>query len=151
MPGFSTSIAQSDSLRLNNQVVSTFAQEDCGKLDFPNELISVDVDKQGNGLLAINQRGLICDLDMRLVMAQTDDQYLNSLLAQQTSGSPTVLSAVFTKNFADAKGNVTSVQVQLNGGAFLRGIPMIISAGGNIEQTVAVYKLRFANWLRLIL
>jgi len=149
--GFSTSLAQSDTLRLNNQVISTFANEDCGKLEFPNELVMVDVDKQGNGLLAINQKGLIADLDIRIVMAASDDTYLNSLLAQQTGGSPTILSGVLTKNFADQKGNVTSVQMQLNGGAFLRGIPMMLSSVGNIEQTVAVYKFRFANWLRLIL
>ena len=149
--GFSTSLAQSDTLRINNQVISTFANEDCGKLEFPNELVMVDVDKQGNGLLAINQKGLIADLDIRIVMAASDDTYLNSLLAQQTGGSPTILSGVLTKNFADQKGNVTSVQMQLNGGAFLRGIPMLLSTVGNIEQTVAVYKFRFANWLRLIL
>ena len=149
--GFSTSLAQSDTLRLNNQVISTFANEDCGKLEFPNELVMVDVDKQGNGLLAINQKGLIADLDIRIVMAAYDDTYLNSLLAQQTGGSPTILSGVLTKNFADQNGNVTSVQMQLNGGVFLRGIPMILSTSGNIEQTVAVYKFRFANWLRLIL
>jgi hypothetical protein len=149
--GYSTSLAQSDTLRLNNQVISTFANDDCGKLEFPNELVMVDVDKQGNGLLAINQKGLIADLDIRIVMAASDDTYLNSLLAQQTGGSPTILSGVLTKNFADQKGNVTSVQMQLNGGAFLRGIPMMLSSVGNIEQTVAVYKFRFANWLRLIL
>ena len=149
--GYSTSLAQSDTLRLNNQVISTFANEDCGKLEFPNELVMVDVDKQGNGLLAINQKGLIADLDIRIVMAASDDTYLNSLLAQQTGGSPTILSGVLTKNFADQNGNVTSVQMQLNGGAFLRGIPMMLSSVGNIEQTVAVYKFRFANWLRLIL
>ena len=149
--GYSTSLAQSDTLRLNNQVISTFANEDCGKLEFPNELVMVDVDKQGNGLLAINQKGLIADLDIRIVMAASDDTYLNSLLAQQTGGSPTILSGVLTKNFADQQGNITSVQMQLNGGAFLRGIPMILSTSGNIEQTIAVYKFRFANWLRLIL
>ena len=142
---FSTSLAQSDTLRLNNQVISTFANEDCGKIEFPNELMTWDVDKQGNGLLAINNRGFICDLDVRLVMAADDDQYLNSLLAQQTGGSPTILSGVLTKNFADQKGNVTSVQIQLAGGGFKMGVPLMISAGGNIEQTVAVYKLRFAN------
>ena len=148
---YKTTLAQSDTLRINNQVISTFANEDCGKLEFPNELIMVDVDKQGNGLLAINQKGLIADLDIRIIMADTDDQYLHSLLAQRSGGSPSILSAVLTKNFADQKGNVTSVQMQLNGGAFLRGIPMLLSTVGNIEQTVAVYKFRFANWLRLIL
>ena len=148
---YKTTLAQSDTLRINNQVISTFANEDCGKLEFPNELVMVDVDKQGNGLLAINNKGLIADLDIRIIMADTDDQYLNSLLAQQSGGSPSILSAVLTKNFADQKGNITSVQMQLNGGAFLRGIPMMLSSVGNIEQTVAVYKFRFANWLRLIL
>ena len=119
--GFSTSLAQSDTLRINNQVISTFANGDCGKLEFPNELGMVDVDKQGNGLLAINQKGLIADLDVRLVMAADDDQYLNSLLNQQNSGSPTILSAVLTKNFADQQGNVTSVQLQLGGG----GTPVV--------------------------
>lgn len=149
--GYSTSLAQSDTLRLNNQVISTFANEDCGKLEFPNELIMVDVDKQGNGLLAINKKGLIADLDLRIVMSLSDDQYLNSLLAQQMGGTPTILSGVLTKNFADQTGKVTSVQVQLNGGAFLRGIPMMISASGNIEQTISAYKFRFASWQRLIL
>jgi hypothetical protein len=144
-------LAQSDTLRINNQVISTFANEDCGKVEFPNELASVDVDKQGNGLLAINQRGLIADLDLRVVMAAVDDQYLNSLLAQQTGGTPSVLTAVLTKNFADQDGNLTSVQLQLNGGVFKNGVPIMLSSVGTIEQTVAVYRFRFANWLRLIL
>ncbi len=149
--GYSTSLAQSDTLRINNQVISTFANEDCGKIEFPNELMTWDVDKQGNGLLAINQKGLISDLDVRLVMAADDDQYLNSLLAQQMGGKPTILSGVLTKNFANQNGDVTSVQIQLAGGGFKMGVPMMVSAGGNIEQTVALYKLRFASWLRLIL
>lgn len=149
--GFSTSLAQSDTLRINNQVISTFSNEDCGKIEFPNELMTWDVDKQGNGLLAINKKGLIADLDLRLVMAADDDQYLNSLLAQQADATPSILSAVLTKNFADQTGKITSVQLQLAGGGFKMGVPMMVSAGGNIEQTVAVYKLRFANWLRLIL
>lgn len=149
--GFSSNIAQSDTLRINNQVISTLANEDCGKLEFPNELITIDVDKQGNGLMAINKKGLIADLEVRVVMSGDDDQFFNSLLSQQTNGQPTILSGVFTKNFANQTGAITSVQVQLNGGAFLRGIPMILSASGNIEQVIAVYKFRFANWLRLIL
>lgn len=149
--GFSTSLAQSDTLRINNQVISTFANEDCGKLEFPNELITIDVDKQGNGLMALNQKGLIADLDIRIVMAADDDQYLNSLLAEQTGGTATILSAVLTKNFANQNGDITSVQVQLNGGGFKMGIPMMLSSSGNIEQTISVYKFRFANWLRLIL
>jgi hypothetical protein len=149
--GFSTSLAQSDTLRINAQNISTLANEDPGKLEFPNELANVDVDKQGNGLLAINQKGLIADLDVRLVMAGSDDQFLNTLLNQQTSGSPTILAAILTKNFANQAGQVTSVQFQLNGGIFLKPPPVMISAVGNIEQTIAVYKFRFANWLRLIL
>lgn len=149
--GYSTSLAQSDTVRINNQVISTFGNDDCGKIDFPNELITVDVDKQGNGLLAINNKGLISDLEMRLVMAESDDAYLNSLLALQMGGKPTILSGVMTKVFADQTGATKSVQIQLAGGSFSRGIPMIISAGGNIEQTIAVWKLRYASWSRLIL
>lgn len=148
--GYSAVIAQSDSLRLNNQIISTFGQGDCGKITFPNELIMTDVDKQGNGLLALNQKGLIAELEVRLVMAGTDDQYLNSLLAQLLSGTPTIMTGVFTKNFADQNGNVTSVQVQLNGGSVRKGVDMIISADGNIEQTIAIWPLRFATWSRLI-
>jgi hypothetical protein len=149
--GYSTSLAQSDTVRINNQVISTFGNDDCGKIDFPNELITVDVDKQGNGLLAINNKGLISDLELRLVMAESDDSYLNSLLALQMGGKPTILSGVMTKVFADQTGATKSVQIQLAGGSFSRGIPMIISAGGNIEQTIAVWKLRYATWSRLIL
>lgn len=149
--GYSTSLAQSDTVRINNQVISTFGNDDCGKIDFHNELITVDVDKQGNGLLAINNKGLISDLEMRLVMAESDDAYLNSLLALQMGGKPTILSGVMTKVFADQTGATKSVQIQLAGGSFSHGIPMIISAGGNIEQTIAVWKLRYASWSRLIL
>lgn len=151
--GYSVVLAQNDTIRLNDQVLSTLANEDCGKVTFPNELAKVAVDKQGNGLLTINNEGLICDLEARLVMAQADDQYLNSLLAQQMPPNlaPTIISGVVTKNFADQAGNITSVQLTLSGGVIVKGIDMIIAANGNTEQVIAPWRLRFASWSRQIL
>jgi hypothetical protein len=149
--GYSALIAQSDSLRINTQKITTFSQGDVGKIDFPNELTTTAVDKQGNGLLAINQQGLLAELEVRLVMSQADDQYLNGLLAQTMAGTPTILSGVFTKVFADQNGAQTSVQIQLSGGSIRKGVPMTISADGNVEQLTAIWMLRYASWSRLII
>jgi hypothetical protein len=145
-----SAITQLDTLQINNQVISTFANNDCGKVTFPNELVEIDVGKNGNVLAAINFKGFICDFEIRLVMGASDDQYLNGLLNQFMSGSPSFNTGFFTKNFVDANSNVVSASISVQGGFIQKAPEMIISANGNIEQTVALWKLRFGYWNRVV-
>lgn len=141
-----------DTVQINNQVISTMANQDPGHITFPNERATVEQGKNGTTIYAQNNNGFICDLALRIVMGATDDQYLNSLSQQQDTAFSNfgLMTAVFTKRVGDGKGNITSVIYQLSGGIFSKGIEVKTSARGDVEQSVAVYPIRFGNWVRLI-
>lgn len=144
------SITQNDTLSINNQVITTFANNDCGKLTFPNEIVEFDVGKNGNILQAINYKGFIVNIQIRIIMGASEDQYFNGLLNQLMNGSPSFQTTYFTKNFIDKNGNVISASIAAQGGNIVKAPEMIISANGNIEQVVAVWDFRFGYWNRIV-
>ncbi|MDE2019612.1 MAG: hypothetical protein KGJ13_04675 [Patescibacteria group bacterium] len=145
-------LSGSDTIQINNQVLSTLANQNPGRLTFPSELMNVEAGKNGVAVYAENKQGLIAELAIRLALGGVDDKYLNSLLQQQLTGfsSTTLITAVFTKRVGDGSGNITNVVYQLYGGMVQKGIEAIESASGDIEESVAVWPIRFGQWIRLI-
>lgn len=150
--GLTVALSGDDTLQINNQVISTMANQDPAHLTFPNEQATVEQGKNGTTIYAQNNMGFIADLSVRLLLAGVDDKYLNSLLQQQITAFSDfgLMTAVFTKRVGDGKGNVNSVIYQLSGGIFTKGIETRTSARGDVEQSVAVWPIRFGNWVRLI-
>jgi len=150
--GLTVSLSGDDTVQLNNQVISTMANQDPGHVTFPNELATVEQGKNGTTIYAQNNMGFVADLTLRLLLAGIDDQYLNSLLQQQNTAFSDfgLITCVFNKRVGDGKGNILTVVYQLNGGIFSKGVEVMTSARGDVNQSVAVWLLRFGNWIRLV-
>ena len=142
------SLAQNDTFQLNDSIISTFATGDSCKITSPNNLIETDVGKNLGGLIAYNAKGLIADCEMRLIMGGTDDQTLNAILGEEMSQKLVPITASLSKAFVDSNGNAIYVVYNLYGGGILKAPEEMVSATGNIEQLVAVWKLQFTNWSR---
>lgn len=146
------SLSGDDTLQINNQVISTMANQDPAHITFPNEMASVEQGKNGTTIYAQNNMGFVCELATRLLLGGVDDKYLNSLLQQQTTNFSGfgLINAVFTKRVGDGTGNISSVIYQLSGGIIQKGIEAKTSARGDVEQSVAIWPIKFGNWVRLI-
>jgi len=150
--GLTVSLTGDDTIQINNQVISTLSNQDPGHVTFPNELATVEQGKNGTTIYAQNNMGFVADLNLRVLLAGTDDQYLNSLLQQQNTSFSDfgLMTCLFNKRVGDGKGNILTVQYQLNGGVFSKGVEVMTSARGDVNQSVAVWPIRFGNWTRLI-
>lgn len=150
--GLTVSLSGDDTIQINNQVLSTLANQDPGHVTFPNELAAVEQGKNGTTIYAQNPMGNVADLMIRLLLAGIDDQYINSLLQeQQTAFSDfRLMTCLFNKRVGDGNGNILTVQYQLSGGVFSKGVEVMTSARGDVNQSVAVWPIRFGNWIRLI-
>ncbi len=146
------SLSGSDTLLINNQVISTLADEDPCVITFPNEIVNVAQGKNATVIYAQNNMGYIADMMVRLTLGGIDDEYLNAILNQQTTAfsDMTLMTAVFTKRVGQGNGSIASVIYQLTGGVFSKGIEALTSARGETKQGIAVYPIRFGNWVRLI-
>lgn len=150
--GLTVSLSGDDTIQINNQVLSTLANQDPGHVTFPNELANVEQGKNGTTIYAQNPMGFVAELVVRLLLGGLDDQYLNSLLQEQNTAFSdfSLMTAVYNKRVGDGNGNILTVQYQLAGGIISKGIEVMTSARGDVNQSVAVWPLRFGNWTRLV-
>jgi len=150
--GLTVSLTGDDTIQINNQVLSTLANQDPGHVTFPNELAAVEQGKNGTTIYAQNPMGFVADLSIRLLLAGIDDTYLNSLLQQQNTAFSdfALLTGTYNKRVGDGNGNILTVVYQLSGGIFSKGVEVMTSARGDVNQSVAVWPIRFGSWLRLI-
>lgn len=149
--GFSVALSGADTLQINNQVISTLANQDPCHVTFPNELANVEQGKNGTTIYAQNNMGFLADMVVRILLGGIDDQYLNALLQQQQTAFSdfSLMTAVFNKRVGNGTSIVT-VQYQLSGGVFSKGVPAMTSARGDVNQSVAEWPIRYGDWQRLI-
>lgn len=150
--GLTVSLTGDDTIQILNQVLSTLANQDPGHVTFPNELAAVEQGKNGTTIYAQNNMGFIADLMIRVLLGGIDDQFLNSLLQEQNTNFSDfgLMTCVFNKRVGDGNGNILTVQYQLQGGIFSKGPEVMTSSRGDVNQSVAVWPMRFGNWTRLI-
>lgn len=135
-----------DSLVLNNNVFSDFADGDYLHLTFPNKIANAKTGKNGNTIFAQNAMGNLGNLSIMLIRGSADDQFLQQLLnLQQNNFQGTVLmSGQYVKQIGDGQGNVIADTYVISGGV-LEQIPEAKSnAEGDTKQSVVEYKLVFA-------
>lgn len=141
-----------DSLIINNNIFSDFADQDYQALDFPAEIASAKTGKNGNTIYSMNQMGNQAQLIIRLIRASGDDKFMNNLLSQQQAnfqGFP-LMQGQFIKNIGDGTGFVAKDTYVLSGGIFIK-IPMAKSnSEGQEDQSVAIYTLKFSQAPRVI-
>lgn len=141
-----------DTIVLNNRVLADLATGDCVKLEFPNDLANVETGKNGNSIFSQNESGRQVNVEIRVLRGSSDDRFLNGLLAQQNlnfAGFPLMVGQ-FIKKIGDGQGNIAPDTYNLSGGIFTKPVPAKTNTTGDVEQSLSIYSLRFANAPRTI-
>src|SRR5260221_9161306 len=106
--GLTVSLSGDDTMQIQNQVIRTMANQDPGHLTFPNELAAVEQGKNGTVIYSQNNMGFLADLTLRVILAGIDDQFLNSLLAEQNTAFSDfgLMTCLFNKRVGNGGGNI---------------------------------------------
>jgi hypothetical protein len=148
----SVSLTGADVNIINDRILNDLGDGDVAVLSHPNEIATLKTGKNGNSIYALNQSGLQCDLEMRVIRASADDKFLNGLMKQQLAdlASFVLMSGEFVKKVGDGLGNVTSDTYILSGGIFVKKVDAKSNTEGDTEQSLSIYMMRFANAPRAI-
>ena len=145
-------LSGSDTISLNNRVLTDFADGNVVELTFPNDIMTVKTGKNGNSIYGLNEMGKQADLKLRLIRGSADDKFMNGLLAQQQNnpaGFPLMIGE-FVKKIGDGQGNITSDTYITSGGVFTKQTEAKSNVEGDSEQSVAIYSLKFSNAPRVL-
>lgn len=139
------SLTGADTVTLNNRVFADFADANYGELTFPNDIAGVKTGKNQNSIYAENATGRQCEFKLRILRGSSDDKFMNGLLSQQLANfSATVLLiGQFIKKVGDGQGNIASDIYNVSGGVFTKQVEAKSNAEGDIEQSVAIYMMKF--------
>lgn len=148
----SVALSGQDTVVLNGRALVDFADSNCAELTFPNEIANVKTGKNGNSIYGLNETGKQAELKLRLLRASNDDKFLANLLIQQQNNfaGTVLLAGTFVKKIGDGQGNITSDTYITSGGVFTKQVEGKMNVEGEVEQSVAIYTIRFTNSPRAI-
>jgi hypothetical protein len=141
-----------DTVTINNQVLSDFADGNCVELTFPNDIANVKTGKNGNAIYGLNESGKQSEVKIRILRGSSDDQFLNNLLSQQQANfaGTVLLIGQFIKKVGDGQGNIVSDTYIMSGGVFMKQVEGKSNVEGDTEQSIAIYSIRFSNSPRVL-
>jgi hypothetical protein len=141
------SVTGQDTLTLFDRNIVDLADNDAVLVAFPNDLVGLSTGKNGNTVFAKNEQGSNADVTMRIIMGSADDRFLQGKLrvAEQDFAAQELATGQFTKRVGRGDGTITRTVYTLEAGVFLRRIDGKENPGGDTEQSVAIYRMRFAR------
>lgn len=145
-------LSGSDTININNTVLSDLADGNCVELTFPNDIANVKTGKNGNSIYGLNESGKQCEVKLRVLRGSSDDKFLNNLLAQQQANfaGTVLLIGQFIKKIGDGQGNITSDTYIMGGGVFTKIPEAKTNVEGETEQSISIYTIRFSNAPRVL-
>lgn len=150
--GKTVSLTGTDVIKINNRLLSDLADADAAALTFPNDLAVVKTGKNGNAIFAKNETGNQAEVVIRVLRGSSDDKYLNNELNMMKNdfSAYVLLTGEFIKKVGDGAGHIASDTYLCTGGVPAKQVEVKTSAEGDVEQSVSVYTIRFANCERTI-
>jgi hypothetical protein len=142
----------SDTVTINNQPLSDFADGAVVEMTFPNDIAQVKTGKNSNALFGLNASGVQAECKLRIIRGGNDDKFLNNLLIQQNNNfaGTVLLTGTFIKKLGDGAGNITSDTYICAAGIFQKIPEGKSNVEGETEQSVAIYQIKFASAVRVI-
>lgn len=143
----SATLTGNDTIQIAGRTLVNLADQDTGKLTFPNELVGVKVGKNGNAMFNLNASGQLCELILRVLRGSADDSFLNNLLVLMTTDLPSfpLMDGYFVKRLGDGNGNIRNDTYLLGGGVFTKKVEVSENVEGNTDPAVALYTIKFSN------
>ena len=138
-------LAGSDSLVLDNELILDGADADCITLDYPNDMANIYIGKNDNIMITPNAQGGITDVNLRVCINGKTDKYLTNKLSQfkNDPASFQLINGIFTKRTGDGNGNLTKKIYNLSAGVIVKRSGAVDSTVGNVESIVSIWNLRF--------
>lgn len=145
-------LSGADSITIDGRTLSDFADQNCAELTFPNDIATVKTGKNGNSIYGLNESGKQADLKLRIVRGSADDKFLNAKMANQLSNFSGFVLMVgeFIKKIGDGQGNISNDTYITAGGVFTKQVEAKMNVEGDVEQSVAMYTIKFSNAPRVI-
>lgn len=145
-------LSGSDTININNRVLTDLADGNCVEMTFPNDIANVKTGKNGNSIYGLNESGKQCEVKVRILRGSADDKFLNGLLAQQQANfaGTVLLIGQFIKKIGNGQGNITSDTYIMGGGIFTKIPEAKTNVEGETEQSIAIYTIRFSNAPRVL-
>ena len=142
-----TSITGADVLIINGNIITSVADNDYVKIEFPDDLVVVKATKNGNVIYAFKPGGMLGQMEVRILQGSNDDKLLNGFLAdyKRDPAGFVLLVGSYTKRVGDGSGKITSKVFQLTGGVVKKQSGMKTSGEGDTEQSVAVYAIEWGQ------
>ena len=148
----SVALSGSDTININNRVITDLATGNCVELTYPNEIANVKTGKNGNSIYGLNESGKQCEVKIHVLRGSSDDKYLNGLLAQQQNNfaGTVLLIGQFIKKIGDGQGNIGSDTYIMSGGIFSKQVEGKMNVEGEVDQSIAMYTMKFSNSPRVL-
>lgn len=148
----SVSLTGNDTVKLDERILADLANGDTAVLDFPNNLVESDNGKNGNVIFAFNASGKKVTVTVRVLTGSADDKYLNSRMNEYLNDPAAFVLFLgeFIKRTGDGQGNISETIYKMDGGIIQKIPNAKENVAGDVEQSVAIYQMEFANTERLI-
>ncbi|AFC22576.1 hypothetical protein phi1422_0056 [Bdellovibrio phage phi1422] len=146
------SMSGSDTIIIDERVLTGLADNDCVGLSYPDNLMTVKIGKNGNAIYTINESGKRVQVVIRLLRGCSDDKYLNNKLTQMLANPAAfvLMTGEFKKKIGNGKGKVTEDTYILAGGVFTKNVDAKNNVEGDVEAALSIYTLEFAKAPRAI-
>lgn len=141
-----------DTVVLNGHVFVDLAFDEVSRVTLPNDLVNSKTGKNGNTAFAQNATGYNGNLELRLMRGSVDDQFVSGFITQPGAdfSQSQLLAGTFVKNLGDGTGGVIHDTYALQGGMVSRIPDGRENVGGDTEQAVVSYNIKFAQVTRVI-
>lgn len=148
----SFSLTGSDTAVIAGITLTDVADGDWFTVTYPNQIAEVKTGKNGNSIFASNAMGTQAEWTLRLLRGSPDDKAMDTLLQSQLLDFAAfeALTGTFVKRIGDGQGNVSPDQYVGSGGIFTFNVDAKSNAEGDTEQSVTVYRGKFANLQRVV-
>lgn len=135
-----------DTLVITDIVLEDVANNDWALIRFEGQIADARNAKNGNAVFASDVSGLQAILEVRVLRGSNDDKSLDSMLQQQLQdfASFELMDGSFIKRMGDGSGNVTNDAYVLSGGIFQHIPDAKSNAEADTEQSISVYRMKFA-------
>lgn len=146
------SLTGTDTLQIFGRTITGFGNGDYFKFAFDEELIKMEIGKDGNAVIAQNAPGTKSKGVLKILRGCPDDVFLNAgLSAELGNFSRFALgNCVARKVIGTGNGNITNDVYILSGGVYSKFPGVTGNQQGDTEQAMAVYEFMFAAVTRTL-
>ena len=141
-----------DTIIIDNRILSDLADGNCVELTFNEDIATLKTGKNGNSIYGLNESGRACEVVIRVVRGSADDKFLNSRLTQMQANFAgfILLAGQFIKKIGKGDGQILSDKYVMGAGIFTKQVGAMSNVDGEVEQSVSIYNVKFANAPRAI-